>query len=820
MFAGSALRTAERRAIVFLILALWCVAGESAVVLSQPADIFADVFGVDAIQQVRVPVVVRGHYRGEIDVQIQGTLVSVSSSALAELIAAEVRESVVDQVRALQRFDGMVEIGEFAPFGLGVSFDFDRIELWIEPAPGLLHHNDLGLEDRRAVINPIEPSVLSGFANLSLGGVYALRESRPSFRGNASLEPVINYRGWVAEGRVLLRSPDPEQLEHRPELEVLNARLVRDFRGQQVRAHAGLVGYQSLTGFPTAEIYGVEVMRVEELDDSRPFQIRGSVEFVVPTEGRVVVFLNERPYRSFYLTPGSYILDNIPIGRGRNRLRVELESKDGLSELFSDIVYYDAALVADGRHSFDASAGVFRSAPTQPIVSGRYLYGLLPRWSIGGLMQVSDESVVLGARSNSAFPWGVSRIELAGSFNLDAGFGVSAGIEHMVALQAIPLAPTIQLRAQAAGDAFSVPWPYQDQGFSSGWYAFEFGYSQRLPNAAGFSIGAAHRRSFVDSVHQTRIVARFDKQFGREVSLSMQFLPSFGSEEPSFQGGVFLRIVPTASPTQVSISTDLDNSVTVAVLPQESTSSFAWDASAVLFGGVEGIGRRRLSGGVVHVSPYWTGEVRQAVDATPNWDRVRTETRLQASSAIAYADGVLALAQPIRDSFVIFTPRESLAGNSVGILSGGFAPTGTMRRMPIVVGDVRSYRPWILGLDGSMLPDGVSVGKEMYTAMLGYRQGARVRVGGSARVYVAGRLIDESGEGVALQAGEVVDASGLSWVFFTDREGNFEVHDITPGEYRLFLFGYTGTQSIFGVPEDAVGRFDLDDVLFITGVEE
>ena len=143
MFAGSALRTAERRAIVFLILALWCVAGESAVVLSQPADIFADVFGVDAIQQVRVPVVVRGHYRGEIDVQIQGTLVSVSSSALAELIAAEVRESVVDQVRALQRFDGMVEIGEFAPFGLGVSFDFDRIELWIDPAPGLLHHNDL-----------------------------------------------------------------------------------------------------------------------------------------------------------------------------------------------------------------------------------------------------------------------------------------------------------------------------------------------------------------------------------------------------------------------------------------------------------------------------------------------------------------------------------------------------------------------------------------------------------------------------------------------------------------------------------------------------
>jgi hypothetical protein len=61
-----------------------------------------------------------------------------------------------------------------------------------------------------------------------------------------------------------------------------------------------------------------------------------------------------------------------------------------------------------------------------------------------------------------------------------------------------------------------------------------------------------------------------------------------------------------------------------------------------------------------------------------------------------------------------------------------------------------------------------------------------------------------------------VDAQGNSTVFFSDRDGAFEIIDIAPGEYRLYLYTYPDAQSIFAVPEGENGRFEVGDVVFLT----
>ena len=86
-------------------------------------------------------------------------------------------------------------------------------------------------------------------------------------------------------------------------------------------------------------------------------------------------------------------------------------------------------------------------------------------------------------------------------------------------------------------------------------------------------------------------------------------------------------------------------------------------------------------------------------------------------------------------------------------------------------------------------------------------------------MYIVGRLVDENGDPVRLQAGEIVDDEGVATPFFTNDDGRFEITGLVPGEYRLYLYRYPDSLSLIAVTEEASGAYPLGDVLFLTEEE-
>ncbi|MFW5827468.1 MAG: hypothetical protein ACOCU4_05225, partial [Alkalispirochaeta sp.] len=68
---------------------------------------------------------------------------------------------------------------------------------------------------------------------------------------------------------------------------------------------------------------------------------------------------------------------------------------------------------------------------------------------------------------------------------------------------------------------------------------------------------------------------------------------------------------------------------------------------------------------------------------------------------------------------------------------------------------------------------------------------------------------------IALEAGEAIASDGSTASFFTNQDGEFAILELAPGEFRLQLYSDPAAESVFAVPEDVVGRYDVEDVVFL-----
>jgi outer membrane usher protein len=749
--------------------------------------------------------------------------VEVNGQTVAAAISPLLNEDGTAALTRLTAGGTDIDIGEFTPLGVFLTYQPEQARLSVRLAADILAERVIGPGAERELVNVQEPVPLSGFINLR-GRSVAATEGDPEWI-QAEVEPVINYRGWVWESQVGLTSGDTDQVELR------HTRLVRDFGSPQLRGEVGIVRYDYGALFGAPEVIGVSATRKEEIGYGPALYREGTTEFVVPAAGAVDLYLNGRLYQNYRLTPGPHRTAGLPLGQGTNRLRVEAPAAraptaeddatapDERTVIVDRYIYYSPRLAAAGRHVYSAAAGVVREqdVPDGMFTSGLYNYGVSRHITVGGSTQLAPQEYALGAHSLVASRFGVSRVDLAGYADDTGAPGSAVEVAHAVSLLYLPRVPKVEVQGR-----------YQSAEYHRVHGPRSIGASFRAAAIVNQRIGTGANASATlirtwplsgNAVEETaiRVGAQYRSRDG--YSLNVQLGPTiYGDGEVVWQGSIFVRISTDDRGINTSANYDLGGgpaTLQVANAPRKPYRSVNWSATAHGFD--QSPGSVEYAEGTVGYRGYrGSAQIQPRVQRTIGAENTVTGVTGRYASAVVWAGGAPMISRPVQNGFVVFVPREHIAPYPVAARPGGGAVGAIVRNRGAVLPDIPSWGTTSVTLDGSQLPDGFFPGTTPVSFRSAYRTGYRVTVGSLATVYVTGRLVDDRNKPIGLEAGEVVDAQGNSNVFFSDRDGAFEIIDIAPGEYRLYLYSYPEAQSIFAVPEGESGRYEVGDVVFLT----
>lgn len=809
-FGLSASARAERPPSVpllaFLVIALLPAA-------SPGQDLFSDVFGDTGPREIPLPAVRSGVYLADVTVLVSRDGIDI---ALEELIAAI--EDIVDDAttNALrERLDPsgptFVPAESLSDLGIFTLYREERVELELSIAPERLRGQVLNDRLAGALENLRDPAPWSGYVNLRSTALLSSAEGPDALQ--AEFEPVLNYRSWVGEASATVYTGD-EPL-------VFNAaRVVRDLLDQQLRLEAGHPRFRAGRAFGQPELIGFSVTRRDALVPADAILAEGSSTFVVPERGPVEIALNGRVFRSYTLNEGPHTVVDLPLGRGTNSVQVLRPARaDREAEILTErLIPFAPGLIVPGRHDYSYAGGVLREDPGVPYVSGYHRYGLRDALTLGGAAAATLEHFGLAASGLLATVAGVTDLSLATTGPAGAGF--AGELSHVLSILPASFTPTVELVVSGRNGDFR-----EVAGGRRPGAALQAGavYSQRLPAGIVASLGIVREWDLEDGNDTEtglRLAASYQSPAG--FAVSGQIGPRFTGGDTSWQGSLFIRVRDSDGRVSTTVSHDpIDGParLTVSSVPQRSLTSLRWTAS------YQGLDRRPGQPQILEGAVTYEG-YRMSASAAPGLRRTAgdagREARVAAgfASALAFAGGTVAVSRPIEDSFVILKPRPLVSGFAIPVRGSGGGVSAVVDGGPAVVSSLSSYRGVSLQLDGVNLPDGYSVGDERHGFRPGYRTGYLVEVGGGAAVYARGRLIDGGGTAIGLEAGEVIADDGRTIVFFTNAEGEFEVTGLSSGEYRLTLFRYPGGETRFAIPPEALGRYNLEDVIFLTGEDK
>ena len=187
---------------------------------------------------------------------------------------------------------------------------------------------------------------------------------------------------------------------------------------------------------------------------------------------------------------------------------------------------------------------------------------------------------------------------------------------------------------------------------------------------------------------------------------------------------------------------------------------------------------------------------------------------MTAGTALAFADGKVAVGRPLSNGFAIVAPHENLAGSTITVGREKQAEPGEADGLgPQLVTDLSPYSPARLAYDVDNLPVGYDLGAGSFELLPAYKSGYRLTVGSENTVTAFGTLVDDKGEPVALLTGAAQEEGrkdGPKITVFTNRAGRFGAQGLKPGRWILEMATDPPTRFVMNVPKDAVGLVRLE----------
>jgi outer membrane usher protein len=185
-------------------------------------------------------------------------------------------------------------------------------------------------------------------------------------------------------------------------------------------------------------------------------------------------------------------------------------------------------------------------------------------------------------------------------------------------------------------------------------------------------------------------------------------------------------------------------------------------------------------------------------------------TSLRVETALAFADGHVAVGRPVSNGFAIVAPHSGLADNDIRI---GKEQTGIVASTdylgPALLSGMSPYTLNRVDFEVSDLPPGYDLGDGLFDLTPKYKSGYVLQVGSAYTVTALGTLLDPDGEPVALLTGHAIETANPEKrvELFTNRAGRFAAQGLAPGEWIIEMATEPVTRFAVAVPGDAVGLY-------------
>jgi len=804
-------------------------------------ELFKKAFGqkkqAQSSQKADLPVYFDGYEIGQVpgQVSLNPADTQVDLKKLSELLRPIAQEEPIQALLAQAGPDGNAAPARMARSGIQLAYDGgDQIVKVTVPAAAR-RPRDLSVLERGAAARAytvIPQADLSAQMNMRAAVEYL---SVPTGFGkdglgplSVSMEPAINWKGWVVEGEVNYREDAVRTLSRGP------VRLVRDFTDAGIRAQLGDFTMPVIGNQVGRAVAGISVAKNFSIRPYDMVQPSGSRDFILDNPSMVEVIVNGRPTRTFRLEPGPYNLNNFPGASGTNDVQIRITDAYGREQTIDFPFFFDSQLLAAGIQEYGYSVGLpsridndrYLYDEKDPVLSAYHRVGVTDNFTFTLGTQVDKTETTVTAEALVATGIGTFSVEPSAYLRrkdwaptetpADKKQGYGGTLRYRSYSNGASVLDSQSITAQVS---------WYDPNFRSFGSTFvsntkldaAMRISQPLFEDLTASLGGRYRETRGTSERDSySLDLALRRRLFETGSIDLTFShgkDGFGVKDT----GVYLTTRFVFDGGRQSAGLNVDTISKQQRLDWRFQSLYAVNA---LSGGLEmlnegGKAGDRVQGNLSYTHQRFEAQVRQdTVRRSLNENKgVESRTSMTFGTALAFADGHYGVTRPISNSFAIVVPHPRLAGKDIGVdpVDDRYAAQSDWLGVPIVP-NISAYLVRPILLDVPDAPANYDLGDDRPAVQPGYKSGTIITIGTDAIASLVGTLIGPDDKPMALLSGTlrpqgIKDAKDLA--FFTNRAGLFRIDSVRPGNWLLIIAGMEKTPLPITVATDAEGLVKL-----------
>lgn len=812
---------------------------------------------------MQVPLNDDGRQVGDVTIRIApDDSVAVEKSELLHLLAGATNDATRRQLEQLPSQQGFSRLEVIRAAGHDVKFDPATQEMSIHLSTDDRQTREIDLGSPRASVSNTamrRPADVSGYINIVAGIDYAwdgMGTDQNDVGAHLELESALRMSNAVLENRVIYDGDVDTtfcpvgaycDFGHVSGFKRQSTRLSYDLPAEQVRVSLGDNEAAGIGLQRRADIAGLSVekspRRFDPLASGATFSSRS---LRIERESDVEIRVNGALLHRLHLRSGIYDLRDLPLTTGANNVEITVIDDLGQRTTQSAHTFYDDSLLAEGRSEWIVSAGIpsyflddERRYDYGGYAATAYLrYGLSDDLTGIAHAQADQNVVMAGFGAVIRTTWGVFSADAAvssGRLGTGGAANLNWDVLNFDGLFA-PQGESLRLRAELRSSGFHTPGEYLVDYSNiiypeyNYWLRLEGSYSLPLPAELTASLSARYQFSDSDRQSYSRYVVDEDR-YGADVTLSRSLTETSsasltvgysnesylndlrwdGDSDPEFRVAFRYFWRPDEKTSIVAGFDTLNRQAIVTGNRQNGDADGAWQANLELRqdplddrvaanGSVNYQGNRGIVG-VTQLSGLSTGRKQQRGQ--------EQRTLVRAGTAIAFADGHVAVGQPIRNgAFAIVHAHESIAANEIAVGGDGAVLAKTDRLGPALVTNIPSFTPSSIPIAVADLPVGYSLGSSTIDTLAPNKAGYAIEVGSDRSISAVGTLSTTSGTPAELRAGmlhpEGSDEPSIR--IFTNGAGRFAAEGLSPGRWIIELEGEdAATRYVLTIPSDASG---------------
>jgi outer membrane usher protein len=502
------------------------------------------------------------------------------------------------------------------------------------------------------------------------------------------------------------------------------SRFVYDMPEDALRFAAGDISPLKTEWQGGADLLGVSVEKsYQKLQPGRDIRPTGSRSFRIERPSNVDVVVNGHTVQRLHLRPGDYDLDDLPLTVGANDISLIIEDDVGHRRTLGFSVFSGRSLLAPGLSEWALSAGIasrYRSDRlpstvnfysdldydlSTPVVTGFYERGLTPDLTGSAHLQADPDVLMGGMGTALQTSFGFWAFDAAASQSASAGAGAGFALGLDYELVNAEGGDGIDRSLRFAADYFSTAFAALDTLDPCNKTMVDLSaiYSQALPwdMAGGISGTYSVGRDVYADRYSVDVSLMRPIGPGAYAGISAGYRQSLGAvaeeEMDGFAAAVRLNY-RVDEKSSIDAGHDLgDGRSHLGYRYSQGSGVGGWNAQVDVdhSGAIGGRGAQDydLSGSLGYIGNRAELSLSQHNGlAGLDTERLDQRTTVTAGTALAFADGQVAIGRQVSSGFAIVTPHDNLPASTVVVGTAENKRGGTDILGPaLVVGNVRLF---------------------------------------------------------------------------------------------------------------------------------